>query len=100
MTGFQNTAISHMYGNKHFALVRAEMSISTRGEIVVSLQGRKQKSKAPVCLTMSQADAVRIGAALVERGSAEVRDTCGMSEQCGIPAECDCRVLRINSQTK
>jgi hypothetical protein len=70
-----------MYGHKHFALVKAEMSISARGEVVVRLQGARQKEKSPVRLTLSPADAVRIGAALMEKGSAgvqesaEVRDT-------------------------
>jgi hypothetical protein len=68
MTGFDHSDVSHMYGNKHFALVRAAMSISARGEVVVNLQSKHRKEKAPVHLTLSPADAVRLGEALMERG--------------------------------
>jgi hypothetical protein len=82
MKGFHSD-VSHMYGHKHFALVKAAMSISTRGEVVVRLQGARQKEKSPVTFTMAPEDAVRLGAALMEKGSAlpresaEVRDTWG-----------------------
>jgi hypothetical protein len=70
MTGFSNTDVAHMYGNKHFALVRAEMSTSQDGAVVLDLKSKRQREKAPVHITLAPADAVRLGEALIERGRA------------------------------
>jgi hypothetical protein len=68
MTGFSNTDVSHMYGNKHFALNQAVLSTTETGAVVLDLRSKLHGEKAPVSFTLAPADAVRIGEALVERG--------------------------------
>jgi hypothetical protein len=85
MTGFQHTTVSHMYGNKRFSMVKAEMSISDRGEVVVRLLSKQLKvKKAPVCFTLAAADAIRLGEGLLEIGEQECRNLLEVRELCGI----------------
>lgn len=75
MTGFHHTKVVHMYGNKRFTLVRAAMSTSDRGDVLVSLQSKKQRGKAPVILNLAPEDAVRLGAELMESGRAGAQES-------------------------
>ena len=68
MTGFCNSDVSHMYGNKHFALRSAKLTATEEGAITLELQSKFKREKAPVHLTLAPADAVRLGEALVEQG--------------------------------
>ena len=68
MTGFCNTDVSHMYGNKHFALRSAEVTATQDGAITLELQSKFKREKSPVHLTLAPADAVRLGEALIKGG--------------------------------
>ena len=70
MTGFEGTAVEHMYGNKLFHLDEAAISDHAVGErqvVDVTLRSKRQGEKTPVSMHMAPADALLLGTMLVER---------------------------------